>query len=86
MKPYRGNAIAVGVLLLACTITSLVSVFGDTTVNTVLNVPILLQELVLAVWVILTGVNSPQLDADHEPTGRATPVTVRLHGLEGQST
>ena len=50
--------------------------FGFTTLNTVLNIPIVLQELVLAVWLIVKGFNPPHLDADQEPTGHATPVTV----------
>jgi hypothetical protein len=50
--------------------------FGFTTLNTALNIPIALQELVLAVWLIVKGFNPPHLDADQEPTGHATPVTV----------
>jgi uncharacterized membrane protein HdeD (DUF308 family) len=50
--------------------------FGVSTVNTVLNIPIALQELVLAVWLIVKGFQPPHLDADHERTGRATPITV----------
>ena len=50
--------------------------FGFTTLNTALNIPILLQELVLAVWLIAKGFNRPHLDADQEPTGHATPATV----------
>jgi hypothetical protein len=50
--------------------------FGFTTLNTVMNIPILLQELVLAVWLIVKGFNPPHLDAGQEPTGQARPVTV----------
>jgi uncharacterized membrane protein len=50
--------------------------FGFTTLNTVLNIPIGLQELVLAVWLIVKGFNSPQRDADHQCIDRATPVAV----------
>lgn len=50
--------------------------FGFTTLNTALNIPILLQELGLAVWLIAKGFNPPHLDADQEPTGHATPATV----------
>jgi len=50
--------------------------FGFTTLNTVLNIPIGLQELVLAVWLIVKGFNAPQLEPDHQPTGQPTPVTL----------
>ena len=50
--------------------------FGFTTLTTALNIPIALQELVLAVWLILKGFNTPRLDADQEPTGHATSVTL----------
>lgn len=50
--------------------------FGFTTLTTALNIPIFLQELVLAVWLILKGFNTPRLDADQEPIGHATSVTL----------
>jgi len=51
-------------LLVVSTVSSgLAQDFGFTTVNTVLNIPIGLQEMVLAVWLIVKGFNQPLLDA-----------------------
>jgi hypothetical protein len=78
--------VAVAMAVVATIYAGLTQDFGFTTVNTVMNAPILLQELVLAVWLIVKGFNPLQVDADHEPMGDdATPVTVRLRWSESQS-
>jgi hypothetical protein len=67
---------AVALAVVATIYAGLTQDFGFTTVNTVLNVPILLQELVLAVWLIVKGFHPSQRDADHESIDRATPLVV----------
>jgi hypothetical protein len=48
--------------------------FGFSTLNTVLNIPIGLQEMVLAVWLIVRGFSPPYAVPAHEPIDHATPV------------
>ena len=56
-----------GALMLVSTVSSgFTQDFGFTTVNTVLNIPIGLQEMVLAVWLIVKGFNPSALAADAE--------------------
>lgn len=67
---------AVALAVVAAIYSASTQDFGLTTVNTVLNVPILLQGLVLTVWLIIKGFHPSQCDADHESIDRATPVEV----------
>ncbi|MBM7800553.1 hypothetical protein JOE57_003474 [Microlunatus panaciterrae] len=46
--------------------------FGFSTVNTVLNIPIGLQEMVMAVWLLVKGFNPVTLDADDQRSDQAT--------------
>ena len=49
--------VAIGLSLVATVYAGFTQDFGFTTVNTVLNIPIGLQEMVLAVWLIVKGFN-----------------------------
>ncbi|HET9646996.1 MAG TPA: DUF4386 domain-containing protein [Microlunatus sp.] len=48
--------------------------FGFTTVNVVLNIPIAVQEMVLAVWLLAKGFNLPSVDGKRASSGQAVPV------------
>ena len=67
---------AVALSMIATCYSGFTQDFGFSTVNTVLNIPIGLQELVLAVWLIVKGFNAPPAVAEHEPASRATPAAV----------
>jgi hypothetical protein len=53
--------VAIGLFLVATVYAGFTQDFGFTTVNTVLNIPIGLQEMVLAVWLIVKGFNRSAL-------------------------
>jgi uncharacterized membrane protein len=55
VKSHRGGLIAVALSLVTTVYSDFTQDFGFTTVTTVLNVPIGVQELVLAVWLIVRG-------------------------------
>lgn len=65
-------AVALG--LVATVYASLTQEFGLSTVNTVLNIPIAVQEMVLAVWLIAKGFNGVALGAGRQRPNHATPV------------
>ena len=67
--------VAVALAVVATIYAGFTQDFGLTTLNTVLNIPIGVQELVLAVWLIVKGFSSPHL-AEQDPVGRATRVAV----------
>ena len=56
--------VAVGLALVATVYSGFTQEFGFSSVNTVLNVPIGVQEMVLAVWLIVKGFKSPAVTAD----------------------
>jgi hypothetical protein len=56
--------IAVALSLVATVYAGFTQEFGFTTVNNVLNIPIGVQEMVLAVWLIVKGFKSPAVTAD----------------------
>ncbi|MGB8384547.1 MAG: DUF4386 domain-containing protein [Dermatophilaceae bacterium] len=51
--------------------------FGFSTVNTLLNAPILLQEMVLAVWLLAKGFNPSSIDTDAAESGPAMKPAMR---------
>ena len=67
--------IGAGLCVVATVYAGFTQDFGLTTVNTVLNIPIGLQEMVLAVWLIAKGFN-PRVIAS-APTNRSS---WRAHG------
>ena len=67
-------AVALG--LVATVYAGFTQDFGFSTLNTVLNIPIALQEMVLAVWLIVRGFNPSHADAADEPIGQATRVAL----------
>ncbi len=67
-----GWGLAGGALMLVATISSgFTQDFGFTTVNTVLNIPIGVQEMVLAVWLIVKGFNPSTVSAIAPSTVRS---------------
>lgn len=56
--------VAVVLGLVATVYAGLTQEFGFSTVNTVLNIPVALQEMVLAVWLIAKGFNRVTVEAD----------------------
>lgn len=48
--------------------------FGFSTVNTVLNIPLALQEMVLAVWLLVRGFNPSPVTAPATPSGQPAHV------------
>ena len=67
---------AVALAMIATCYSGFTQDFGFSTVNTVLNIPIGLQELALAVWLIVKGFNTSPAVAEHEPASPATPAAV----------
>ena len=68
--------------------------FGFSTVNNVLNIPIGVQEMVLAVWLIVKGFNTSAVTADRAaviadqtalPFDRATLTPERAAHVEGST-
>jgi hypothetical protein len=55
--------VAIGLSLVATVYAGFTQEFGFSTVNNVLNVPIGLQEMVLAVWLIVKGFNPSAIDS-----------------------
>jgi len=55
--------IGAGLLVGSTVHAGFIQEFGFSTVNTALNIPILLQEMVLAVWLIVKGFNRSALAA-----------------------
>jgi hypothetical protein len=53
--------VGAALLMVSTVMAGLAQDFGFTTVNTVLNIPIALQELVLAVWLIAKGFDQSAL-------------------------
>lgn len=67
---------AVGLSLVATVYSGLTQDFGFSTLNTVLNIPIALQEMVMAVWLLVKGFNPVSVDADDQRVDLAAPVEV----------
>lgn len=63
--------VGVALMVVSTVMAGLAQDFGFTTVNTVLNIPIGLQEMVLAVWLIVKGFNQSALRA--APAWSASP-------------
>ncbi|MGV1007455.1 MAG: DUF4386 domain-containing protein [Dermatophilaceae bacterium] len=59
--------------------------FGFSTVNTLFNVPILLQEMVLAGWLLAKGFTPPRVRTDAGDTGQAIAHAMRPAGPAGDS-
>lgn len=59
-------------LLIATVMAGFAQDFGFTTTNTVLNIPILLQEMVFAVWLIVKGFDQSALLAMPAPSPRSS--------------
>ena len=59
--------VAIGLSAVATVYAGFTLEFGFTTVNTVLSIPIALQEMVLALWLIFKGFNPSALGSGAEP-------------------
>ncbi len=72
-----GWGLAAGALSLVATVYSgFTQDFGFSTLNTVFNMPLALQEMVLAVWLLARGFSPSVADADDEQIGHATLVEI----------
>ncbi len=67
---------AVGLAVVSTCYAAFTQDFGLSTVNTALNIPIGVQELVLAVWLIVKGFDTRPVVVDHQPASEAAPVAV----------
>lgn len=65
--------VGVALGLLATVYAGLTQEFGFSTLNTVLNIPIALQEMVLAVWLIAKGFNRVALGTDGQRPSHTAP-------------
>jgi hypothetical protein len=66
--------------LVATVYSGFVQEFGFTTLNTFLNIPIALQEMVFAVWLIAKGFNLPTARSI-APEDRAAPAPYLRHAV-----
>jgi hypothetical protein len=72
-----GWGLASGALALVVTVYSgFTQDFGFSTLNTVSDMPLALQEMVLAVWLLAKGFSPSKVDADDERIGHATLVDI----------
>lgn len=66
--------VGAALLVVSTVMAGLAQDFGFTTVNTVLNIPIGLQEMVLAVWLIVKGFDPAALGVIPSPSEVPDPV------------
>lgn len=87
------SACAVNLGLVATVYSGYTQEFGVSTLNTVLMIPIALQEMVLAVWLLVKGFNPSNVDGESDsirpsetdrPTGRVRQVPSTGEGVSAR--